>query len=67
MKSVQESRALAAYDIRTEDRKAGAGVRIRGDRPLIRLSVWSIRNVMALNHLWKSPPSRERVPLEIHL
>jgi hypothetical protein len=36
------------YDIRTEDRKAGAGVRIRGDRPLVRLSVWSIRSVMAV-------------------
>jgi hypothetical protein len=36
------------YDIRTEDSKAGAGVRIRGDRPLSRLAVWSIRSVMAV-------------------
>ncbi len=36
------------YDIRTEDRKAGAGVRIRADRPLVHLSVWSIRSVMAV-------------------
>jgi hypothetical protein len=36
------------YDIRTEDHKAGAGVRIRADRPLSRLSVWSIRSVMAV-------------------
>lgn len=36
------------YDIRTEDHNAGVGVRIRGDRPLIRLSVWSIRSVMAV-------------------
>jgi hypothetical protein len=36
------------YDIRTEDRKAGVGVRIRGDRPLLRLPMWSIRSVMAI-------------------
>jgi len=36
------------YDIRVEDRKAGAGVRIRADRPMARLSVWSIRSVMAI-------------------
>ncbi len=32
-----------AYDIRVENRKTGAGVRITGDRPLLRMSVWAIR------------------------
>jgi hypothetical protein len=31
------------YDIRIENRKAGAGVRIRGDRPIEKLVYWSIR------------------------
>jgi len=31
------------YDIRVENRKTGAGVRITADRPLARLMVWSIR------------------------
>jgi hypothetical protein len=31
------------YDIRVENRKTGAGVRITGDRPLTRFMVWSIR------------------------
>ncbi len=31
------------YDIRIENRKAGAGVRITGDRPLARFVFWSIR------------------------
>lgn len=31
------------YDIRVENRKAGTGVRITGDRPLARLVFWSIR------------------------
>jgi hypothetical protein len=31
------------YDIRVENRKTKAGVRITGDRPLSRLPVWSIR------------------------
>jgi hypothetical protein len=33
------------YDIRMEQRKAGAGVRIRGDRPLAKVVFWSIRTV----------------------
>ena len=33
------------YDIRMENRKAGAGVRIRGDRPLAKVVFWSIRTV----------------------
>jgi hypothetical protein len=36
------------YDIRVENRRAGAGVRIRGDHPLDNLSLWSIRSVMAV-------------------
>ncbi len=31
------------YDIRVENRKTKAGVRITGDRPLVRLPVWAIR------------------------
>jgi hypothetical protein len=34
----------ADYDIRIENRKAGAGVRLRGDRPLQKLVFWSIRS-----------------------
>ncbi len=33
------------YDFRIENRKAGAGVRIRGDRPLSKIYFWSIRSV----------------------
>ena len=31
------------YDLRIENRKSGAGVRIRGDRPLVKMVFWSIR------------------------
>ena len=34
-------------DIRIENKKVGAGVRITGDRPLTRLGYWSIRTVVA--------------------
>jgi hypothetical protein len=34
-------------DIRIENKKAGAGVRITGDRPLTRFGYWSIRTVLA--------------------
>ena len=34
-------------DIRIENKKTGAGVRITGDRPLSRFSYWSIRTVVA--------------------
>ena len=33
------------YDFRIENRKSGAGVRIRGDRPLTKVVFWSIRTV----------------------
>ena len=35
--------SAADYDITVENRKAGAGLRIRGDRPLTRLTFWTIR------------------------
>ena len=31
------------YDVRIENRQAGAGLRITGDRPLSRMALWSIR------------------------
>jgi hypothetical protein len=34
-------------DIRIENKRTGAGVRITGDRPLIRFGYWSIRTVVA--------------------
>ncbi len=34
-------------DIRIENKRAGAGVHITGDRPLTRLGYWSIRTVLA--------------------
>jgi hypothetical protein len=36
----------ADYDIRIENRKAGAGVRITGDRPLKKVVFWSIRTTL---------------------
>jgi hypothetical protein len=36
------------YDIRIENRKIGAGMRITGDRPLARAMLWSIRSVLSL-------------------
>ena len=36
------------YDIRVENKKLGAGYRVRGDRPLSNLALWSIRTVMAV-------------------
>ncbi len=33
------------YDIRVENRKTGAGVRITSDRPLARLMIWTTRSV----------------------
>ena len=35
------------YEIRVENRKSGAGVLIRGDRPLVNLGVWAVRTVVA--------------------
>jgi hypothetical protein len=36
------------YDIRIENRKVGAGMRIHGDRPLSYVNFWSMRNVLAM-------------------
>jgi hypothetical protein len=36
------------YDIRVENRKIGAGMRVTGDRPLASVALWSIRSVMAI-------------------
>jgi hypothetical protein len=36
------------YDIKVEDAKTGAGVRVTADQPLTRMNVWSIRSVMAV-------------------
>ena len=38
----------ADNDFRIEHRKAGAGIRIRGDRPLTNAALWSIRTVVAV-------------------
>ena len=35
------------YQIRVENRKTGAGVRIRADRPLVRFGIWAVRTVVA--------------------
>jgi len=39
---------VADHEIRIENRKVGAGVRITGDRPMSRFGYWSIRTVMAV-------------------
>ena len=39
--------SAADYDIAVEHLKSGAGVRIRGDRPLARMMVWSIRSTLS--------------------
>ena len=36
------------YDIRIENRKLGAGMRITGDRPLASATLWSIRSVLSV-------------------
>jgi hypothetical protein len=36
------------YDIRIENRKSGAGVRVVADRPLASVSLWSIRSVISM-------------------
>ncbi len=39
--------AASDYDLRVENAKAGAGVRIRGDIPLAKVVYWSIRTVFS--------------------
>jgi len=40
--------SVGHHDLRIENVKAGAGVRITGDRPMSRFGYWSIRTVMAV-------------------
>jgi hypothetical protein len=54
---------VADHEIRIENRKGGAGVRITGDRPLSRFGYWSIRTVMgssrtSISRLTQVRPSR---------
>jgi hypothetical protein len=37
---------IAHHDIRIENTRVGAGVRITGDRPMSRFGYWSIRTVV---------------------
>ena len=41
--------AVTDHEIRIENKKVGAGVRITGDRPMSRFGYWSIRTVLALS------------------
>ena len=41
-------KAAEDYDIRIENSKVGAGVRILGDRPLAFVAFWSMRNVLSM-------------------
>jgi hypothetical protein len=46
------------YDIRVENTKTGAGVRVRGDQPLARVFFWTIASVLspeAFNHIRINP------------
>lgn len=49
------------YDIRVENHRVGAGVRITGDRPLSRESLWSIRAPLSVEPFidMKIPPGEE--------
>lgn len=57
LKELQQGQSVAAefegfgatasdYDIRVENKKSGAGVRIQGDQPIMKLIYWSIRTTM---------------------
>jgi len=59
------------YDIRIENRRLGAGVRITADRPLSRLSLWAIRAPLSIEPFidMKIEPGREftwRIQYEYH-
>ena len=41
------SKQASDYEIRMENHKTGAGVLIKGDRPLVNLGVWAVRTVVA--------------------
>jgi hypothetical protein len=36
------------YDIHVDDARTGAGMRVKGDNPLVKLNLWSIRTAMAV-------------------
>ena len=38
----------ADYDIKVENTKTGAAVRVTADQPLIKMNLWSVRSVMAI-------------------
>jgi len=40
-------KTAADYQIQVENRKTGAGVTFRGDRPLVNVGVWAVRTVVA--------------------
>ena len=40
-------KTAADYEIKVENHKTGAGVEIRGDRPVVNLGVWAVRTVVA--------------------
>lgn len=42
------SNAVRDYDVRVENQRTGAGVRITADRPMVRLALWSIRSNISL-------------------
>jgi hypothetical protein len=42
------SQSADQYDVRVENTTAGAGFRVRGDRPLSRVYLWSIRSVVSV-------------------
>lgn len=53
--------SAADYDFRVENRKTGAGVRVRGDQPLSRVFFWTIASVFspeAYNHMRIEPGQR---------
>jgi len=41
-------RSAADYDFRVENKRAGVGVRLTGDRPLTKATLWSIRTAIGL-------------------
>jgi hypothetical protein len=49
------------YDIRVENKKVGAGVRITGDRPMSSVSLWSIRTNLSVEpfNAMTIPPGAE--------
>ncbi len=51
----------ADYDIRIENKKVGAGMRITGDRPLSNVALWSIRTTLSVEpfNAMTIPPAGE--------